>query len=320
MASEEIGGYFELELPRGNGDFPHSDGILVNSGSHAFRLLLRELQPKRVWLPDYTCDVMVKAAEAEGIEIGVYPINNRLEIAEMPEADPERELIVVNDYFGVKDSYVRKIVAEHPYGIVADCAQAFMCELPSSIPAIRSPRKFVGVPDGGILNFNGLKKELPSGSSRQRCESLLTRLEAPASQGYAAFKQASASIHSEELTAMSRLTRRLLESIDFSNVAERRRDNFRILSEALGSRNPLTPFMDPEPEMPMVYPFMTDNPELRRRLIENKIYVARYWPEYGAPLPEGSIAPRLADEILPLPIDQRYDSSDMRRILDILAY
>lgn len=319
MGHREIGGYFELELTPHESAFPFAKEICVNSGSHAFRLILREKKPRKVWLPDYTCDIMLKAAEAEATEVGLYNVNERLEAAAIPDFDPETELLVINNYFGVKDSYVRKIVTEHPRGIVADCAQALFCTLPENIPVIRSPRKFVGVPDGGTVNLPSISSELPAGSSRYRCESLLARLEAPASAGYEAFKKASAAIHSEDITSMSPLTRKLLASIDFKRVAAKRRANYAILDKSLSSRNLLSPHIDTDPEMPMVYPYMTTDTELRKRLIDNKIYVARYWPSPAEGFPEGSIADKLADMTVPLPIDQRYGAEDMKRILEIIG-
>ena len=76
---------------------------------------------------------------------------------------------------------------------------------------------------------------------------------------------------------MSSLTRRLMASIDFDEAATRRRENYLRLHQALGPINRITlPLADDA--VPMVYPFMTNDPTLRQRLIDHKIYVAQYWP------------------------------------------
>ena len=61
----------------------------------------------------------------------------------------------------------------------------------------------------------------------------------------------------------------------------------------------------------MVYPYMTNDAGLRRRLIESKVFVALYWP--GT-----SDCDSLCDRILPLPIDQRYDEMGMKKIVEMV--
>ena len=56
-----------------------------------------------------------------------------------------------------------------------------------------------------------------------------------------------------------------MASIDYNGVAERRRQNGIILS--LG-----------DDAVPMVYPFLTNDPQLKQHFIDNKVYVATYWP------------------------------------------
>ena len=51
-----IGGYFELELPQSKKKFPHSDGMLLNSGRHSLEYILRSMKNVgRLWIPYFTC-------------------------------------------------------------------------------------------------------------------------------------------------------------------------------------------------------------------------------------------------------------------------
>ena len=68
----------------------------------------------------------------------------------------------------------------------------------------------------------------------------------------------------------------------------------------------------------MVYPYRTKDAGLRQRLIDNGIFVARYWPDISCGNNPTSNAVDLATEILPLPIDQRYGVDDMKRIIEII--
>src|SRR5690554_3350732 len=53
-----IGGYFELELPVTE-EF-HRNAIRLNTGRNVFEYILRAKNYKMVYLPFYTCDVMLE--------------------------------------------------------------------------------------------------------------------------------------------------------------------------------------------------------------------------------------------------------------------
>ena len=57
---------------------------------------------------------------------------------------------------------------------------------------------------------------------------------------------------------------------------------------------------------------------LRKCLIERKIYIPFLWPEVLDDADKDSTAYKLADNILPLPCDQRYTIEDMKYMLDEL--
>jgi hypothetical protein len=70
---------------------------------------------------------------------------------------------------------------------------------------------------------------------------------------------------------------------------------------------------------PMVYPFLADQGTLlKKQLIKNKIFVATYWSnvvEWAAP---NSLESSLANNLIPLPLDQRYSHKDMERTIKLL--
>jgi hypothetical protein len=115
---------------------------------------------------------------------------------------------------------------------------------------------------------------------------------------------------------MSPLTTRLLGAIDYERAARRRRRNFDFLAEALGDRNRLSAWS--KAACPMIYPYLTDQPGLRAKLISAKIFVATYWPNLFAWSDAGEFEHDLATNLLPLPIDQRYGIDDMKRIVSVL--
>ena len=117
---------------------------------------------------------------------------------------------------------------------------------------------------------------------------------------------------------MSEDTKRIIEHIDFDKVMARRRENFFILQQALGGRNRLElPPMDSF-ACPMVYPFMTGKDSgLRKKLIENKVFVAKYWPNVVM-VESFEVECELASCVIPIPCDQRYGAGEMERIIEIV--
>lgn len=68
----------------------------------------------------------------------------------------------------------------------------------------------------------------------------------------------------------------------------------------------------------MVYPYLTDDAGMRNKLIENKVFVAKYWPNVLEWCGENDIEYKLTKYMLPLPCDQRYGEEDMERIIQII--
>lgn len=316
---KEIGGYFELELPMKEEKFLHSDGILLNSGRHALEYILLGLLPsiKKIYLPYYTCGVVLEPIKRLNIEYEFYHINYNFEIEKFPELT-EGEYIIVNNYFGIKDEYVRNLPQKYHDHIILDQAQAWYSPEISGIKAFYSPRKFFGIPDGGIafgIKNKTLDLTLERDLSYGRFHHLLMRHELPASDGYESFRQTAANLSSEPLKRMSLLTESLLGSINMGKIKERRRENFSILHQSLRYKNKLSIPPCQEFECAMVYPYLTDNSNLRDKLISHKIFVARYWPDVTERVNKNSIEYKLTKNLLALPIDQRYGETEMKRII-----
>lgn len=121
------------------------------------------------------------------------------------------------------------------------------------------------------------------------------------------------------MKGMSSLTKHILHRIDYEEVRFRRRSNFETLHMSLAQTNDLS-----VPDMgsfacPMIYPYLTEDKSLRNRLIENKIFVATYWPNVLEWCGEHSLEHTLARNLIPLPVDQRYGEEDMIRIINVIT-
>lgn len=314
-----IGGYFELEL-LDRGGFPHDDGMLLNSGRNALECMFRALGDVRhLYIPYYTCDVVMEPIVKLNIPYSFYHINQSLELDVLPTLN-SGDYMVYTNYFGIKDEYVYHLAEQYGSQLIVDNAQAWFAQPIKGVNTIYSPRKYVGVPDGGVAYCTEYidEKSFEQDVSYERCSHLLKRMELDPSDGYVDFKSNSKKLSGQPVKQMSRLTRKMLSSIDFEDVRNKRRKNFDYLQEHLGKANCLEiPFID-SIACPMIYPFLTDDPSLRQRLIENKIFVATYWPNVKEWASREMLEFELMDKMIPLPVDQRYGIDEMNTIISII--
>lgn len=312
-----IGGYFSLELQRNN-SFLHDDGILVNTGRNALEYILRALSDvKLLYIPYYTCNVILEPLNKLNIAYSFYHINMCLEI-NTEISLKEGEYLLYTNYFGIKDKYIKDISLVYGNQLIIDNAQAFYAEPVYGISAIYSPRKFVGIPDGGIAYCSKRYEIVEQDESYDRCSHLLKRHDLGASGGYEDFHLNSAKLHEQPIRRMSKLTETMIRSIDFEAVKEQRRRNFGVLHEGLFKSNKLSvPAMDTF-VCPMVYPYLCKDVVLKKYLIDNQIFVPTYWPNVVEWCQADMLEHELANMLIAIPIDQRYIEDDMSRIIKLI--
>ena len=313
---KSIGGYFELELP--SNEPYHKGALALNTGRNCLEYILRARGYKKVYLPYYSCEVLLEPFNKLGVEYGFYHINESLEL-EQPVSIKDGEALLYINYFGLKQDHVTLLSATYGEQLIVDNTQAFYAKPIEGIDTFYSCRKFFGVADGAYLYCSqSLDLELEQDQSWQRMEFLLKRIDISPEAAYADFRAQSELLKNNPIKRMSRLTDHIMASIDYAGLAERRRNNFKQLDEAIGHINGIKWNLTDD-AVPMVYPFLTDDPSLRQRLIDNKIYVAQYWPNVLQWCTPADSAHKLTQCLLPLPIDQRYGEQEMNRIIQTIC-
>lgn len=323
IEDNSIGGYFSWELPLGCGHFPNDGGMLVNSGHGALEMINDSLGDMwKVLIPYYTCDIVPCTLRRCGVEYRFYHINRDLELETLPDLAVGEYLIYTN-YFGIKDRHVAELAEQYGGKLIVDNAQALFAKPIDGCHTIYSPRKFVGVADGGMAFSPMMDKsrKLPLSTSYSIASHLLKRLDGRVTEGYADFKADDTALRNEPCKWMSQMTERHLRSLDYESIKQIRKDNFMYLHERLKDSNklPLMKTVDITAfECPMVYPYYTDDPSLRKKLIDRRIFVAQYWPNVLDWCKPGDEEYALCQHLLPLPIDQRYGKEDMERIVKLI--
>ncbi|MBR5083901.1 MAG: hypothetical protein IKX33_04805 [Prevotella sp.] len=314
-SSLPIGGYFSLELPW-HMEY-HSQAIRLNTGRNALEYILKHKSYKRIYLPYYICEVVIEPLHRLGIDYVFYHINTNFELAEDILLGKDEALLYVN-YYGLKQTYIEQIAAYYGSQLIVDNTQAFYDRPINGIDTFYTCRKFFGVPDGAYAYTHlGNDSELDQDVSYNRMEFLCKRIDLSPEAGYRDFRLESAALAEQPVRRMSRLTQRLMLSIDYETAAQRRRANYTVLDQSLSNTNRLH-FPLSDNDVPMIYPYLPSDENLHDFLISHKIYVAHYWPCVMQWCTINDIEYMLARDMVPIPCDQRYNSNDMQHIINLI--
>ena len=311
---QAIGGYFELELRREH--HYHSDAIKLNSARNCFEYVLITRKYKKVYLPYYTCGVMLQPLQRQHVEYEFYHINRDFEPISIKNLN-RKEAFLYTNYFGLKQDCVEELANIYGDRLIVDNAQAFFSPRLPGVDTFYSPRKFFGVPDGGYLYTDyPLEYDFPKDESMNRMQHLLIRADKDAETGYESFQNNESSLDNAPIARMSNLTEKLLMNIEYERIKDKRRRNYKYIDSNLKMLNILSLELD-DNSVPMSYPFLqnTHNANLKKQLLDKKIYVPTYWPNVLKNSRKEALEYFLASTLLSIPIDQRYNVEDIDSII-----
>lgn len=335
-------------------DFREGDRI-VNSGRAAFRAILRNLDPAgggTILVPDYLCgDALIPVLKSEPVSYRFYPVEpdfsvDPTRLRALRDDEDVRAVLLIN-YFGLCDvaEIAREIRSwDDPVAIVLDDVQA-MWDLRSGSEsrdwadfAFSSFRKFLALPDGALVcgNLRGdAAHETPESDRAVASYVIGAALRHGFLHGNAAdvpeveaaylqyFRDSEAHV-SDRPASISEYSRQLLRRLPLDAFAERRRRNYAFLAEALEG-NATVSVVRPHPvagAAPMALP-VTIGPArrdaLREFLRRRNIFCPIHWPIFsGEQTAAAGGAAFLADNLLSLPIDQRYDPDQLGRLVEAI--
>lgn len=333
LKPEIIGGLFGLPELAGGGCRPpfltDDSACFVNARS-ALGVLLDVLKPQCVWLPSYLCGSILSPLEAAGVSRRFFEVDRDLQARPGPWLDEvaEGDLALLIAYFGFPiHQEIAEQVRSRKALVVEDATQALLSETVGQHAdfVIYSPRKWVGVPDGGVLRARAqvLSVDLeppPHEWWMKVFQACLSRRDSdvygadPNREWFRLFREASASMPCGPY-AMSTLSRSLLETaFDYRRIAARRRENFSCLLEGLAD---IALYKElPDGVVPLGFPVrIAERSRVQAGLFQAGIYPQVLW-ELGSIVPARyRESHELSAKILMLICDQRYDCSDMRRTI-----
>lgn len=332
-----IGGMFGLEEMSSYNThtppfFESGDIFLVNARS-GILLLISLLSPPSVWVPSFLCNALLQPIYKSDARINFYEVDYDLVVPSLDWIDNVKsgDLVVFISYFGFPyDWSYAAAVREKGAWVLEDACQALLSrtERQFSDFVLFSPRKFLGVPDGGILainrgvDFHDIKLQSPPERWWLKALSAtILRREFDICGGdrdwFKLFQEIEAECPVGHYS-MSELTRLLLIcALDYSKIAQQRVSNYQVLAGEL-SHVVIFPEL-PSQVVPLGFPIRLKNRDaVRQRLFNHDIYPPIHWMIQGIVPSEFRESHRLAAQIMTLPCDQRYDSEDMHRMAQLI--
>jgi len=335
-APAPIGGFFETHEPDGCSAGRSlldawTDGrpyaAFVNARS-AFAALVAASPQATVWLPAYVCADLVQPADAARTRF--YPVRDGFE-ADLEVVVTQAEagdVVLVVAYFGLPVSEsVRRMLRRRPdLRVVEDRAQALDAGAAPGVDwQLYSPRKLLGVADGGLIVAT-TDAVLPTPGTPAKAEPLwlapTARRADPSGLRNAewhAANQAKEAAMAATSDAMTGRSLAILSATSLESLSTPRLRNWRALDDRLRPWSALPR----EPASPPLGYVLRLPPDLRDRVLRHlhaqRIFAAVHWPRLAAPGGAFPHETQLARELITLPCDHRYGLAQMAAIADCVT-
>ena len=300
---------------------------------------------RNVMLPAYTCQTVIDPFIQQGWTCHYYDVNLDLRINIKDLSDKVQKLhpaaVLVHPYYGMELNEEEltglSLIKEHEAILIEDLTQ---CILTDNRPAVfdffvGSYRKWMKIPDGGFLEYHNVGNyDMPE---NEFDEFVLKQKDAMFLRGQyfttgnQILKDISIRLNKEAgknaleiqpLHRMSDFSLDIWNNEEKTSIESRRIENYRHLFNGLKKTSSIRCVCGEMKDIttaPLYFPIYAGNrADLQKTLASEHIYAPILWPVQTQYVLINDNIRYIYDSILMLPIDQRYDSDDMDRILKIL--
>lgn len=315
------------------------DGVYTISGRTAIDLIIQDIAKTRavrsVYMPAWGCDSMIAPFLSRGIDVKLYDIRLE-ESADTSEIicdfrDFCENLFYVTNHFGYENTLpidTVKRFKEQGAIILYDRTHSFLMGddpyLDLAHYSFASIRKWMGVIGGAVVK--GVKDvALKPCPYLEPKETAMRMKQAYMAGDNTINKQEFLSLYGEfghhlaedyQNYEMDDLSYALYKTEDIAVMRHKRRENAKYLHEHLKGVRFVGELTDKV--VPLFVPVFFDTTEqrnaVRKKLIEAQIYCPIHWPR-PALIPADYAVNKIYDSELSLICDQRYDLTDMARIV-----
>lgn len=312
---ESFGGFLPFEMPT-NIKKESTKVVALQSARAALKYFINENYLETVWLPAYTCDALFDVFDNTNVNVKIYNITNKFSIEKSINLGKFDVIVYVN-YFGLNEHNIRLLAHQYPAeNIIIDNSQAYFSKCNEFLASIYSPRKFFGVPDGGLLKSMAVLKSSieDSDMNLDNCRHLFERLLDKRDVAYRHYVSAEGKFQDLTPKRISALTEMILDYTDTDRVSDIRMRNFNYYNSKLAKYNQLDLSMECAP---LCYPFLSEKYIPKELLIQKNIFLPTYWKD-ALFRNINEFETRLINSALYLPLDQRYDFEDLDFIIDTI--
>lgn len=309
-------------------------------GRTALELLLRDAMPiGSAYLPSYCCHTMIEPFVAKGIRVQFYdvfftPTGIGWDFDENHCCD----LVFLMDYFGFRNEHTIRLAQKQKAAgkmVIYDATHAMFCIDMDYRPydyVFGSFRKWFGVNAGfcakrGVWNdFAALSRNIPYAETRNaaflRKQQYMAGHSINKQQFLDAFSQAEEALETDYIGyAPDAASMQILKTVNVDFIRQKRRENAALTIEqinTLGLDTVSSPYRQVKTgDCPLFVPLQVSpdrRADLRRLLIQNRVYLPIHWPVSALHEKIGGIY----DTELSFVCDQRYGQQDMHRAIELI--
>lgn len=297
----------------------------LNSGRNAICEVLNNETIDKAYICSFNCDSVLMPFIKRGIEIRYFNVNQSFEIEETLfnelSSEKQKVLVYIQNYFcSYQLDEIKSKLKEYNVIVVEDITQCLLDDryFCGADYYVGSVRKWFGVGEGGILCTN---KKIQFKESdlefinlyKESRNMLLNHVE---KQKYLEKINYCEQLFDEKDTQLiSNEVRNMIGTIDCDNVKQIRIENFCYLINELKNLDCITlPIKEmSNGSVPLYLPMLCrQRDKLQKFLFQYNIFLPIIWGK--CKYLEGCLSPvveKIYDEILCVPIDQRYDFKDL---------
>tara|TARA_B110000977_G_scaffold193413_1_gene268369 strand:- start:49 stop:954 length:906 start_codon:yes stop_codon:yes gene_type:complete len=293
---KQFGGYINKNFLRKK---KINNKFFTVNGRSSFEIILRILQPKKIYLPFYICKEIIDILKKNKIDFEFYEIDRSLNIKKKIKTKKNENVLVVN-YFGLSN-------IKRDKNNIYDFSLALFNLKNEISPGFNSLRKFINTGYGSFLNIDKINNDyLQKKPPRNVLKSAKT------------FKQFQLNEKKQKIDRNIYLSKYLNENIlttDFVKIKKRRATNYKIYHKYLNKINILK--LPTNSKGPLYYPLLVNNGcDVIKRLKKIKIYTPVLWSHIlKNKEPKYNLEKNLSKNCIFLPLDQRYQKKNIEYII-----
>jgi hypothetical protein len=304
--------------------------LAFSHGRSALGWLLDRIGARSALACAYTCPTVPEFLRSRGMRFGLFDIGASVgDIVSQACALPAPRMVLVPAMFGSPPWLDVRRLAESLSGtgcIVIDAAQTAFGHVEYAPPrggaVLSCPRKTTALADGAVLHVAaglGSSREVERLPAAVRAVGLKAAARALWASGDSALEAKALSCNRRaekswprEPRRMSDASRLALERLDRRWHTERRRKNRDALARRLGL---VLPLWRADGGTPFCLPVFVDDPQRTlEALHRGRIFASALWPDAECDAARHPLAAWMARHLVSLPVDQRHDLDDMKRI------